>query len=64
MPVLQPNNPDVENEHPSRRLQIAMKELREGSFTIGWAIAALITTSGWLYFVARGVYFLFNRFLG
>jgi len=42
------------------RLQAVLTEFRRNSCTIGWAIAVLVATAGWLYFIARVTYFLVN----
>jgi hypothetical protein len=54
----------VETDKLASRLQAVLTEFRRNACTIGWAIAALVATAGWLYFIARTAYFLFNWLLG
>jgi hypothetical protein len=54
----------VETDKLASRLQAVLTEFRRNSCTIGWAIAVLVATAGWLYFIARVTYFLLNGFLG
>jgi hypothetical protein len=60
MPLLQSENPNLETENFAGRLPAVLKELRGKSFMVGWAVAALLATAGWLYFIARIAYYLFN----
>jgi hypothetical protein len=64
MPVLQSENPNLETDNLASRLPAVLRELRGSSFTVGWAAAALVATAGWLFFITRTAYFLFNWFLG
>jgi hypothetical protein len=54
----------VEADKVASRLHAPLRELRGNSYTIGWAIAVLVATAGWLYFIARTAYFLINWLLG
>jgi hypothetical protein len=60
MPLLQSENPNLETQNFAGRLPAVLKELRGKSFTIGWAVAALMATAGWLYLIVRTAYYLFN----
>jgi hypothetical protein len=64
MPVLQSDNPHAGAENFAGRLLVVLKDLRGNSFTVGWAVAALVATGSWFYFIARLAYFLFNWVLG
>jgi hypothetical protein len=63
MPVLQSDDPNMGVDKSTSRSHTVLKELRGRSFTIGWALAALVATAGWLYFIARGAWFLVGWFL-
>jgi hypothetical protein len=60
MPVLQSSEPEAPAEKSGDRMRIAMKELRNRSITIGWAVAVVVATIGWFYFIARGGWFFIN----
>jgi hypothetical protein len=64
MPVLQSDNPDNGINKSASRSEAVLKELRERSFTVGWAVAVLVATAGWLYFLARAAWFLVSWFFG
>jgi hypothetical protein len=64
MPGLQSDNPKVDTDNLASRLHAVLRELPGNSFTVGWAITALVATGGWLYFIARTAYFLFDWLLG
>jgi hypothetical protein len=64
MPVLQSDDPNMGIDKSASRSHAVLKELRGRSFTIGWAVAALVATAGWLYFVARVASFLVSWFFG
>jgi hypothetical protein len=62
MAVLQSDDPKISSNRFGSRSRAMLKELREKSLTFGWAAAVLITTAGWLYFVARAISFIVNWF--
>ncbi|MFZ3374439.1 MAG: hypothetical protein WA183_02685 [Chthoniobacterales bacterium] len=64
MPVLQSDDPNLGIDKSASRSHAVLKELRGRSFTIGWALAALVATASWLYFIARGAWFLVSWFFG
>jgi hypothetical protein len=53
MPVLQSDDPNLGIDKSASRSYAVLRELRGRSVTIGWALAALVATGGWLYFIAR-----------
>jgi hypothetical protein len=63
MPLLQSENPNLETEHLASGLPAVLKELREKSFTLGWAVAVLAATAGWLYLIGWSVYYFVNWLL-
>jgi hypothetical protein len=62
--LLQSENPNVESDDLAGGLASVLSEWRGISFTVGWAVAALVATGGWFYFSTRAAYFLFNWLLG
>jgi hypothetical protein len=62
--LLQSENPHVDSDDLAGGLPGTLSEWRGISFRVGWAIAALITTGGWLYFITRAVYLILNWLLG
>jgi hypothetical protein len=64
MPVLQSENPNVETGKLAGWLLPVLRELRGSSFAVGWAIAALVATAGWFYFVARTMWYIVNLVFG
>jgi hypothetical protein len=64
MPVLRSDDPDMEIDKSESWSSTMLKDLRRISFIGGWAAAVLLATTGWLYFIARGAWFLFDWLLG
>jgi hypothetical protein len=62
--LFQSENPNVESDDVAAGLASVLSEWRGISFTFGWAIAALVATGGWLYFMTRAAYFLFSGLFG
>jgi hypothetical protein len=60
MPVLQSDDPEARIDKSDGQSNAVLAELRERSFTIGWAAAVLVATAGGLYFVARMAWFLIS----
>ncbi len=54
----------MESDDLAGGLASVLSEWRGISFTVGWAVAALVATGGWFYFSTRAAYFLFNWLLG
>jgi hypothetical protein len=64
MPVLHSEDTKVGIDQSSGRSHAMLNELRVRLFTIGWAAAVLVTTAGWLYFMARMAGFIVDWFFG
>jgi hypothetical protein len=64
MPVLRSDDPNMEIDKSESRSSPVLKDLRRISFIGGWAVAVLLATTGWLYFIARGAWFFFDWILG
>jgi hypothetical protein len=41
------------SKHPEGRSHATMKELRARLFALGWGLAVLVATCGWIYFIVR-----------
>jgi hypothetical protein len=63
MPALHSDDPNVEIDQPGSGSHAILKEGGR-LFTIGWAVAGLVATAGWLYFIARAAWFLVDWFFG
>jgi hypothetical protein len=63
MKVLQSHDPDVGIDKSGSRPSTVLKGFRARSLTIGWVAAVLVTTAGWLYFVARMTWFFVDWLL-
>jgi hypothetical protein len=63
MPVLQSDDQDMGIDKSGSRSHAALKDWRGRSFMIGWAIAVLLATAGWLYFISRAAWLFLDWFL-
>jgi hypothetical protein len=64
MPVLQSDDPDIEFDKPASRSHVVLKELRGRSFTVGWAVAVLVATTSWFYFLIKTGWLIVSWFFG
>jgi hypothetical protein len=53
MPVLQSDDPNMGIDKPASRSHAVLKELRGRSITVGWTVAVLVATAGWLYLIMK-----------